>query len=196
MSDDLKVTDRRWWARADAGEAASADEPKLKPTYIEELEARLAAKDQEIQQLLVKYRGASDEFDQARARLRKEISKDVERGRRSLIGSFLDILDNLDRALNALTLDRAIGAASRPDDGFVQGVVMVRQQFLSTLEGFGVTRMEPIGQPFDHALHEAVTTVPASETAPDGIVVGIVRPGYRIGEEILRPAQVAVAQKV
>lgn len=194
MSDDLKVTDRRWWARANAGDAATADEPKLKPTYIEELEARLAAKDQEIQQLLVKYRGASDEFDQARARLRKEVTKDVERGRRSLIGSFLDILDNLDRALNALSLDRTIGAASRPDDPFVQGVVMVRQQFLSTLEGFGVTRMDPVGQPFDHALHEAVTTVPASDAAPDGIVVGIVRPGYRIGEEVLRPAQVAVAQ--
>lgn len=185
MSEDLKVTDRRWWARTEGGDAVAADEPKLKPTYIEELEARIAAKDQEIQQLLVKYRGASDEFDQARARLRKEVAKDVERGRRSLIASFLDVLDNL---------DRAIGAAARPDDPFVQGVVMVRQQFLSTLEGFGVTRMEPIGQPFDHALHEAVTTVPASDTAPDGIVVGIVRPGYRIGEEVLRPAQVAVAQ--
>jgi len=196
MSEDLKVTDRRWWARAEGGEAVAADEPKLKPTYVEELEARLAAKDQEIQQLLVKYRSASDEFDQARARLRKEVTKDVERGRRSLIASFLDILDNLDRALNALTLDRAIGAAARPDDPFVQGVAMVRQQFLSTLEGFGVTRMEPIGQPFDHALHEAVTTVPASATAPDGVVVGIVRPGYRIGEEVLRPAQVAVAQAV
>jgi molecular chaperone GrpE len=180
---DLKVTDRRWWART--GEApAEAEEPKLKPTYIEELEARLAAKDAELQQILAKYRGAADEFEQARARLRKEMSKDLERGRRALIAGFLDVLDNLDRALAA--------AAGRDGDPFVQGVSLVRQQFLTTLEGLGVRRIEPIGQPFDPSLHEAVTRV----AAPDGqagTVVGIVRPGYVIGDEPLRPAQVAVA---
>ena len=112
---------------------AGAEEPRLKPTYVEELEARIAAKDAELQQLLAKYRGAADEFDQARARLRKEVSKDVERGRRSLIVSFLEVLDNLDRALDA--------AADRADDPFVQGVSLVRQQFLTTLEGLGVARV-------------------------------------------------------
>jgi molecular chaperone GrpE len=76
----------------------------------------------------------------------------------------------------------------------VQGVALVRQQFLTTLEGFGVTRIDPVGQAFDHARHEAVTTVPVSPQAPDGIVVGVIRPGYLIGDEVLRPAQVAVAR--
>jgi molecular chaperone GrpE len=183
---DLKVTDKRWWVRGEGETAAASEEPRLKPTYLEELEARIAAKDAEIQQLLTKYRGASDEFDQARARLRKEVAKDVERGRRSLIAGFLDVLDNLDRAL-ALP-------ASRQDDPFVQGVAFVRQQFLTTLEGFGVTRIDPIGQAFDHTRHEAVTTVPVSPNAPDGQIVGVVRPGYLIGDEVLRPAQVAVAR--
>src|SRR5579863_7074727 len=139
---DMKVTDRRWWARED-GETPESTEPRLKPTYIEELEARIAAKDQEIQSLLTKYRGASEEFDQARARLRKEVTKDVERGRRSLIASFLDVLDNLDRAIGAVPAG----------DPVIQGVVLVRQQFLSTLEGLGVTRIDPIGQAFDHTIH-------------------------------------------
>lgn len=183
MSEPLKVTDRRWWARGEA--APEAEEPKLKPTYIEELEARLATKDAELQQIISKYRGASDEFDQARARLRKEVSKDVERGRRALIVSFLEVLDNLDRALEA--------AAERSGDPFVQGVSLVRQQFLNTLEGLGVKRIEPIGQPFDPARHEAVATVAASDPAQAGRVVGVVRPGYLIGDDVLRPAQVAVA---
>ena len=182
---DLKVTDRRWWAKGE-GAAAEGDEPKLKPTYIEELEARLAAKDQELQQILTKYRSASDEFDQARARLRKEITKDVERGRRTILVSFLEVLDNLDRALAA--------AGDRPDDSLVQGVSMVRQQFLGVLEGLGITRLDPLGQAFDPAHHEAVSTLPASAAAPDGQVVGVVRPGYLIGEEVLRPAMVAVAR--
>src|SRR5512132_3373855 len=109
---DLKVTDRRWWARGE--EAPAAEEPKLKPSYVEDLEARIAAKDVELQQLLKQYRAASDEFEQARARLRKEVTKDVERGRRSLITSFLEVLDNLDRALEA--------GAGRDDDPLVQGV--------------------------------------------------------------------------
>ncbi len=180
---DLKVTDRRWWART-GEEPVAAETPKIKPTYIEELETRLAAKDAELQQILAKYRGAADEFDQARARLRKEMSKDLERGRRALIAGFLDVLDNLDRAL---------AAAGDRQDPFVQGVSLVRQQFLAVLDGLGVRRLEPLGEPFDPALHEAVTTVAATGGTAAGVVVGIVRPGYVIGDEPLRPAQVAVA---
>jgi len=181
---DLKVTDRRWWARGEES-APAAEEPRLKPTYIEELEARIAAKDAELQQLIAKYRGASEEFDQSRVRLRKEVSKDVERGRRSLIISFLEVLDNLDRALEV-----GIG---REDDPFVQGVALVWQQFITTLEGLGVTRIEPVGEPFNPSLHEAVATVGATDDLPPGTVVGIVKPGYLIGDDVLRPAQVAVA---
>jgi len=190
----MKVTDRRWWAKGEQDEAVAPEEPKLKPSYVEDLEARLAAKDTELQQLLVKYRGASEEFDQARARLRKELSKDVERGRRSLISSFLEVLDNLDRALASVSADPGSkDPGLRTDDPFVQGVAIVRQQFLATLESLGVRRIDPTGQPFDHALHEAVTTVAAQAGTEPGAVVGVIRPGYTIGDEVLRPAQVAVS---
>ena len=180
---DLKVTDRRWWVRGD--EAPASDEPRLKPTYIEELETRLAAKDAELQEIIAKYRGASDEFDQARARLRKELSKDIERGRRQMLVSFLDVLDNLDRALAA--------AGDRPDDALVQGVSLVRQQFISTLESLGVVRVDPLGQPFDPAQHEAISTLAATAAIPTGHVAGVVKPGYMMGDDVLRPAMVAVA---
>ena len=182
---DLKVTDRRWWARTDEGAAAGAEEPRLKPTYIEELEERLAAKDAELQQLISKYRGASEEFDQARARLRKEVTKDVERGRRAMLLPFLEILDNLDRALAA--------ACDRRNDPFVDGITLVRQQFLQALSALGVAPVNPLGDMFDPALHEAVATTPGQAGIPEGQVVGVVRPGYLIGDEVLRPAMVAVA---
>jgi len=181
---DMKVTDRRWWARGE-NDPAPTEEPRLKPTLIEELEARIAEKDREIQELVAKYRSASDEFDQARARLRKEIQKDVERSRRSVIVSFLEVLDNLDRALE-------VGA--NKSDALVQGVALVRQQFLATLEGLGVTRVDPLGQRFDPLQHEAVSTVPAASPDQDDIVIGVVRPGYLMGDDVLRPAQVAVAR--
>jgi len=184
--DELKVTDRRWWARDEAVADVSPEEPRLKPTYLEELETRLAEKDAEIQQLLSRYRGASEEFEQARVRVRKEVLKDVERSRREVLMAFLEVLDNFDRAVTA--------AADRADDPLVQGVQLVRQQFLSTLEGLGVNRTEPLGQTFDPAAHEAVSTVSASPGVPDGQIVGVIRPGYSLGQDVLRPALVAVAR--
>ena len=71
---------------------------------------------------------------------------------------------------------------------------MVRRLFLAKLEGFGVTRIDAASQRFDPELHDAITTVPASSAEEDGLIVGVIRPGYRIGGQILRPAGVAVAK--
>lgn len=182
---ELKVTDRRWWAKTPNESGEIEEEPETKPSYVVELETKIAAKDEEIARLIAQYKSASTEFDDARARLRKEVSKDVERGRRSLIVSFLEVLDNLDRALES-AVDKS--------DAFVAGVSIVRQQFITTLDGMGVKRLDPLGQPFDPALHEAVSSVPTQPGAAANTVVGVVRPGYLIGDEVLRPAAVAVSE--
>ena len=182
----VKVVDRRWWARGDDGGASGADRSS-KPTYIEELEQQLAEKDRIAQEYVAKYRQAANEFDESRLRLRREISKDIERGRREILADLLEVVDNLDRAI-----DSARQTSSR--DALMQGVEMVRRQFLTKLEGFGVRRIAVEGELFDPLKHEAVSTVPASDPQQDGRIVGVVRHGYTIGDEILRPASVAVAK--
>jgi molecular chaperone GrpE len=185
----VKVVDRRWWANsADSRGAGSETTASLKPTYVEQLEQQVAEKDRQIQEYIAKYRQAASEFDEARIRLRREIAKDVERGRREILADLLDVVDNLDRALEATR------ARSGPADALVQGVEMVLRQFLSKLAALGVTRIDAAGQRFDPALHEAVTAVPAASPEDDGRIVGIVRHGYRIGDDVLRPAAVAVAK--
>jgi molecular chaperone GrpE len=186
----VKVVDRRWWVnREESAGAASTDSASasLKPTYIEELERQLADKDRQIQEYLGKYRQAASEFEEARLRLRREISKDIERARREILADLLDVVDNLDRAIDA--------ARQSPNvDSLLQGVDMVRRQFLAKLEGFGVRPIDSTNAQFDPELHEAVTTVPAASPEQDGAIVGIVRRGYRIGDDVLRPAAVAVAK--
>ena len=184
----VKVVDRRWWANTD-GDASAREDTRGsgKPTYVEQLEQQIAEKDRQIQEYLSKYRNAASEFEEARLRLRREISKDIERSRREILGELLEVLDNLDRAV-----DSARQGASA--EAILQGVEMVRRQFLAKLEGVGVRRMETDHQPFDPALHEAITTVPATSPESDGLIVGTVRPGYRIGDDVLRPAAVAVAK--
>ena len=191
MSDEhevtVKIVDRR--RLSPDGSAAANGEPMLrKPTYIEELERQLAEKDRIVKEELAKYRNASLEFEQARARMRKELAKDAERSRREVLISLLEVVDNLDRAIDAAR------AAGHSDDALLQGVELVRQQFLSKLEGFNIFRVPSQGALFDPAVHEAVSTVPASDATLDGHVAGVIRHGYRIGDEVLRPALVAVAK--
>jgi molecular chaperone GrpE len=192
MSDEheipVKVVDRRWWARGEDSESNAAADASTKPTYVEELERSVAEKDKQVQEYLTKYRQAAQEFEEARARMRKELAKDAERSRREVLVSFLEVIDNLDRAIEAAT------QADAPANALLQGVELVRQQFLGKLEGLGVQRIEMGSAGFDPLLHEAVSVVPVNDPAQEGRIVGVVRHGYRIGSEVLRPALVAVAK--
>lgn len=191
MSDEqeipVKVVDRRWWARGD--DAADAPRGSSKPSFVEELERKLAEAEKQAQEYLGKYRQAAHEFEDARARMRKELAKDAERSRREVLISLLEVVDNLDRAIDAAKV-----SGKDTTDPLLQGVEMVRQQFLTKLDGFGVKRIETQGAIFDPTLHEAVTTVEASDPDADGRIVGVIAHGYRIGDDVLRPALVAVGQ--
>jgi molecular chaperone GrpE len=192
MSDEhettMKVVDRRRWAHGE--ETAAAVEPSSrKPLYVEELERKVAESEKQAQEYLGKYRQASQEFEDARARMRKELAKDAERSRREVLVSLIEVVDNLDRAISAATT-----AGKSAGDPLLQGVEMVQQQFLAKLDGFGVKRIDTDGARFDPLMHEAVAAVPSEDSADEGRIVGVVAHGYRIGDEVLRPALVAVAK--
>ncbi len=192
MSDQepVKVVDRRWWARAVAEDAPApdTDAPSVfeKPSYVQELEQQLEAKNEQLQEYVTAVHEMQREFEAMRARVRKDASRDAELNRRAVFADLLEVIDNLDRALAAA---RAGGSA----DQLVQGVELVRQQFLHKLAGYGISRIEPLGEPFDPEVHEAVTTVPVTAEYAEGIVAGVAAPGYLIGDDVLRPAAVAVA---
>src|SRR6186997_1392273 len=144
----VKVVDRRWWARGDDGDAPASSSSK--PTYVEELERQLAEKDRIAQEYIAKYRQAASEFEESRLRLRREISKDIERGRREILADLLEVVDNLDRAIDS-------SHQGAPPDALLQGVEMVRRQFLSKLESLGVKRIDVAGAEFDPLKHEAIS---------------------------------------
>ena len=169
---EVRVVDRRWWAQANASEAATADPDAgrgPKPTYIEQLEQRLTQ--------------AQTEFEQARLRMRRDMQREVERSTKTVIAELLDVVDNL---------DRAIAAAGDDESPLLVGVRLVRDQFLAKLGGFGVARLPVLGEPFDTALHEAIATAPVDDPALDGRVVAVIKEGYAFGDELLRPASVVV----
>jgi molecular chaperone GrpE len=187
----VRVVDRRWWARgaaADAGEEIGA----RKPTYVEELEQQIAEHKERLQEFMNEHRRSLDEFEQVKGRIRRDVAREVERGRRVVLVELLDVLDNLDRAV-AAAREPSAQAGSDGASQLVRGVELVRDQFLAKLESFGVGRMPALGAPFDAARHEAVTTLPV-DASGDGIIVAVIKEGYAIGDEVLRPASVVVGR--
>jgi len=186
-SEPLKVVDRRWWVKAGDPDGAEAAEPARKPSYVEELERRLQEKDELVQRARAQFKEAEADFEQARVRLRREVAKDIERARRELLAEFLEVADNLDRAIEA-------ARASAVIQDLRAGVEMVRAQLLGTLRSFGVSRLDALGHRFDPTHHEAISTVETSDPDAHDTVAAVVKDGYVIGEELLRPAMVTVAK--
>ena len=185
---DIRVVDKRWWARENGG---GGDAPSGKPSYVEDLERQLADKDDLLQGATARCQEAVAELERTRERLRREAAKDISREVRRVLASFLDVVDNLDRAVAVQPPDGADWEGS-----VLQGVGLVREQFLAALERHGVTRFDAAQEPFDPTRHDALSTVPVTDGGQDNLVVEVVKPGYLIDGEVLRPASVAVGRCV
>jgi molecular chaperone GrpE len=122
------------------------------------------------------------EFDNFRRRAARERETAGAEGRRAALRPLLAVLDTLDRAL----------AAGSSDRDFYDGVAATSRLFVDALRQAGAEPIESVGRPFDPTVHEAVATVPA-EGRPPGTVVQEASRGWRLGGELLRPAQVVVA---
>lgn len=126
-------------------------------------------------------------LEETEARLTRNAAREVEETKGKLVQDILPVLDNLDRTLRAAHEHRA-------DPAMLEGVRMVRQQLEGVLRGYGLERVEALGQRFDPSLHEAIGVTQVGEPARHGVVVQQVEPGYRLGGRLLRPAKVSVGK--
>ena len=177
-------------AKANPDQAAGA-EPRDTPTT--NGDSDVAEKTTRIDQLEKERDEARDQALRARAELvnyQKRVKQQAETDRLYYIGNFahdmLDVLDNLDRATEAL---RASGA-----EGVVSGLEIVRKQLLTTMAKYGVEPIEALDQPFDPNYHDALMQQPSREH-PEGTVVAEIAKGYKIHDRVLRPTKVAVSAK-
>ena len=154
---------------------------------IERLRALVEEKDRHARAASVRARLAEEELERAKHRIRKDARKDAEQRTRGFLRSFLDVLDDLDRAI-------AAAHKSEDDSAVLRGVELVRKRFIDTLAHQQVTHQPALGERFDPERHQAMSMVPVDDKARDGVIVGVVREGYAIGAETLRPAAVAVGR--
>ncbi|HJZ85449.1 MAG TPA: nucleotide exchange factor GrpE [Polyangia bacterium] len=189
------MSDRRFWAEraegAEGGNGAPAPDPETPkyPTYVEQLRGELAEKDRQLREYIAAYKEQVVRgIDDTKERLQRENQRELERLRGRLVEQLLEVLDNLDRSLEA-------GAGGASDArALVDGVRLVRNQFEAKLSGLGLARLDAAGQPFDPALHEAIGIHPVADPAQDGRVVRVIKQGYKLGDRVLRPAVVQVGK--
>jgi molecular chaperone GrpE len=125
------------------------------------------------------------EMDNFRKRQQRLAHDQVETERQRLLNAFLQVADNLERALAAPTSD---------DEGLHRGVQLTHRAALQLLQKEGVEQIEALNRAFDPTWHEAVATIGRNGTdAGPGTVVQVMEPGYRMGDQLLRPAKVVVA---
>jgi molecular chaperone GrpE len=189
----IRVSDRRRIHLDDdpeAGDEARVEAPNLKPSFVEELEARTKAAEQKVQEVQSRFdqlrKQLQSETDETRQRLNRAADERAHREKADFIAGLLPVLDNLQRATEAAE------TGSSPEV-IAEGIRQTASSFENALTNAGVEAIDAVGQPFDPQLHDAVETVEV-EPEDEGKVIADYARGYKIGDRLLRPARVKVGR--
>ena len=168
--------------KSDKNESAPAGESKT----VTIPEAEYLALKAQVQEQKDKYVRLYAEFDNARKRFERERAEFARYAGELLITDFLNILDDLERTVQA--------ANNKHEDytAFLKGIEMVMAHIFELLKRNDVRPIEAVGKPFDPHCHEVLMQAESSEH-PDGIVIEEFQKGYRIGDRVVRTAKVKVA---
>ena len=124
---------------------------------------------------------------------RRRAEKDVEHARKYALekfcGELLPVVDNLERALEAAQIEHE---AIQP---ISEGIDLTLKSFLDVLAKFNVERLDPVGEPFDPQLHQAMTMVENPEVEPNS-VMAVMQKGFTLNGRLVRPAMVVVSKAV
>jgi molecular chaperone GrpE len=160
----------------------------------ESLRAEVVRLTQEAERNWQQFLRAAADLENYRKQAIRQREEAVASTRRTMLGVILGVVDTLERALQHT--DNGIGnqAGGGAAVAIADGIRLAHRQVLDVLRTMGLRPMETVGQPFDPRVHEAVDAVAATGSTAPGIIVGEVQRGYLIGDEVLRPARVRVAQ--
>jgi molecular chaperone GrpE len=161
--------------------AGEADESGARAVE-EDFEKLLADANQEKDEYLELARRTKADFENFRKRVASDVQAAAARGKAEVAREVIDAVDNLERALEA----------SDGGDGLAEGVQMVLGNLRETLRRQGIETVDPTGEKFDPNQHEALSTMPVEGTE-GGTVVEVMQKGYRMGEQLIRPARVVVS---
>lgn len=165
------------------GTGSAPDAAPDTSSALEELQKQLTAVQAQAAEYKDGWQRSVADFQNYKRRMDAESAGTYNNAVGNIVKRYLPILDDLERAL-----------AHRPADlPWANGIELIYRKLQTILENEGVKRIEAEGQPFDPNFHEAIGQEPA-DGVESGTVIGVVQQGYMIGERVIRPALVRVAQ--
>jgi molecular chaperone GrpE len=166
-----------------AGDAQQANDVET------DLDALLADTQRERDEYLDLAKRTKADFENYRKRMASEVQAASGRGKAEVVREVVMVLDDLERAIQAAGLD----PEGDSEDGLSHGVLLVFRSLRDSLSRNGVEAVDPKGDKFDPMQHEALSTQPL-EGVESGTVVEVMQKGYRLGEQLIRPARVVVSE--
>jgi len=154
-----------------------------------DLDALLADTQRERDEYLDLAKRTKADFENFRKRMAAEVLAANARGKSDVIREVVPVLDDLERAIQAAGLD----PEGDSEDGLAHGVLLVFRSLRDSLGRNGVEAVDPEGEKFDPTAHEALSTQPV-EGVESGTVVEVLQKGYRLGDQLVRPARVVVSE--
>lgn len=172
------------------GSQADAGDEGAEPTP----EERVAALEAELATMKDRWLRAVADHDNYKKRVKRDIEDAEMRKVQSLLPAFLPVMDNLERALEAVDpVQRNASEANTANiQQLVTGLKMVRDEFNAALARHDIAPIKSVGEPFDPAVHDALQQIDSPDHAP-GVVIREFERGYTLGQRLLRPARVIVA---
>jgi molecular chaperone GrpE len=155
----------------------------------QDFDALLADAQRERDEYLDLAKRTKADFENFRKRMTAEVQAASARGKAEVIREVVPVLDDLERAIQAAGLD----PEGDSEDGLSHGVLLVFRSLRDSLGRNGVEAVDPKGEKFDPMAHEALATQPV-EGVESGNVVEVMQKGYRLGEQLIRPARVVVSE--
>lgn len=153
---------------------------------LDDLKTRLEEAQAKADEYLDGWQRARAEFANYKKRIDRDQAQVYQNAAGNVIKRFLDILDDLERALKNCP-------TSGEGAEWAAGIDLIYRKFLTALEAEGVKPMEAEGQVFDPNIHEAISHEDCNDV-DSGQVIEVVKQGYRMGDHVLRPATVRVAK--
>ena len=181
--------------RAKNGEIGEIkEETGGEPLTVEVLQAEVERLTREVERNWQQFLQTAADLENYRKHAIRQREEAVALARRTMLGIILSVVDTLDRAVEHTLGHEDVSGEGPSPESIAYGIELARRQVLETLATMGVRPMETVGRAFDPRVHEAVEGVPAGDREAPGTVVGEVQRGWLLGDDVLRPARVRVAQ--
>ena len=189
MADERKekgfsVNDRRWWLDEKKLEQLAVVQPETRPHYVQEIEERLQEKEKLLREYIDAHKASKADMDGVRRRLEGELERRLDAERVKVAGVLLELLDGLER------LEKNVRPGVSMED-LAAGIELLGRAVQRQLDRLGLEKIPAEGGAFDPKLMEAMATEPV-EAERENQVLEVLRSGYRLKGQLVRPAGVKV----